>query len=145
MKHVIVGLVAVAAVGLSAVVVSAKGAKPAATLELSGGSVAAGAGVSWGHGSLTYRGKRYPIEAEGFNVGDVGVTKMNASGKVYNLKKLQDFDGTYTAVAAEGTAGGGAGVLAMKNQNGVRVNLVSTTQGANLALGVDGVKLKLKH
>jgi hypothetical protein len=145
MKHAIVGLVAVAAVGLSAVVVSAKGGKPAATLELSGGSVAAGAGVSWGHGSLAYRGKKYPIVADGLNVGDVGVTRMSASGKVYNLKKLQDFDGTYTAVAAEGTAGGGVGVLAMENQHGVRVNLVSTTQGANLALGVDGVKLKLKH
>jgi hypothetical protein len=127
------------------VVVSAKAGKPAATLELSGGSVAAGAGVSWGHGSLTYRGKRYPIDAEGLNVGDVGVTRMSASGKVYKLKKLQDFDGTYTAVAAEGTAGGGVGVLAMENQHGVRVNLVSTTQGANLALGVDGVKLKLKR
>ncbi len=49
------------------------------------------------------------------------------------------------AVAAEGTAGGGAGVVKMENQNGVRVDLVSTTQGANLALGIDGVKLKLKR
>ena len=36
-------------------------------------------------------------------MGDIGITKMNASGKVYNLKRLQDLDGTYTAVAAEGT------------------------------------------
>lgn len=53
--------------------------------------------------------------------------------------------GKRVAVAAEGTAGGGAGVVKMENQNGVRVDLVSTTQGANLALGIDGVKLKLKR
>jgi len=145
MKHLTVGLLALAAVGSTSFIASAKGAKPDATIALSGGSVAAGAGFSWGHGSLTYRGKRYAISADGFQVGDVGATRMTASGRVYNLKKLQDFDGTYTAVAAEGTAGGGAGVVRMKNQNGVRVDLVSTTQGANVALGIDGVKMKLKR
>ena len=87
MKNVIVGLVAVAAVGFSVMGVSAKSAKPAATLELSGGSLAAGAGVSWGHGALTYRGKKYPIDAEGFDVGEVGVTTLSASGKVYIYAK----------------------------------------------------------
>jgi hypothetical protein len=38
-----------------------------------------------------------------------------------------------------------AGVLKMENQNGVWVDLVSTTQGVNVALGVDGVKVKLQR
>ena len=144
MKHLIVGLT-VAALGFTPVVGSAKGPKPDGTIALSGGSVAAGAGFSWGRGALTYHGQKHAITANGFDVGDVGATRMSATGKVYNLRRLRDFDGTYTAVAAQGTAGGGAGVLKMKNQNGVRVDIVSTTQGANVALGVDGVKMKLQR
>jgi len=144
MKHLIVGLTVVA-LGFTSVVGATRRAKSDGTIALSGGSVAAGAGFSWGSGALTYHGKKYAITADGFDVGDVGATRMSATGKVYNLKRLRDFDGTYTAVAAEGTAGGGAGVLKMENQNGVRVDLVSTTQGANVALGVDGVKMKLQR
>ena len=35
--------------------------KPDATLRLSGGSFALGIGVNWGSGTLTYRGKDYPV------------------------------------------------------------------------------------
>ena len=75
---------------------------------------------------------------------DVGITKATSSGKVYNLKKLEDFNGNYTAASAEGTVAGGAGVLKMKNQNGVEIELVSTTQGVNLKLSVEGVKIQLE-
>jgi hypothetical protein len=34
---------------------------PDATLRLSGGSFAAGIGFSWGKGTLTYKGKDYPV------------------------------------------------------------------------------------
>ena len=142
-KRLTVVLLIVAALGTTAVVASGKSTKPDATIALSGGSVAAGAGFSWSEGSLTYHGKHYGISTKGFEVGDVGVTRMHATGKVYHLKKLSDFDGTYTAVDASATAGGGAGVLTMKNQNGVRVDVKSTTQGANLSLGVSGVEMKL--
>jgi len=77
-------------------------------------------------------------------VGDVGVKKADAVGKVYNLKKLSDFNGNYASAAAEGTVGGGAGASAMKNQNGVVVELTSTTQGINLKLAAEGVKLTLE-
>ena len=32
----------------------------------------------------------------------------------------------------------------MRNQNGVVINVVATTQGLNFDLGVDGVKIELK-
>ena len=63
---------------------------------------------------------------------------------MYNLKKLEDFEGNYTAASAEGTVAGGAGALTMKNQNGVVIDLVSTTVGANLKLSVEGVKITLE-
>jgi hypothetical protein len=117
---------------------------PDATLKLSGGSVAAGIGFSWGSGTLTYQGKEYKVSVTGLSVGDVGATKIEASGKVYDLKKISDFDGNYTAVAAGATVAGGGGVTSMRNQNGVTVNLVSTTQGVKFVLGAGGVGMQIK-
>jgi len=114
-----------------------------ATLTMSEGQVAVGIGFSWGKGVLTYQGKEYPFKVQGLSVVDVGISKATSAGKVFNLKKLEDFNGNYTAASAEGTVAGGAGVLTMKNQNGVVIELVSTTQGVNLKLAVEGVKLQL--
>jgi hypothetical protein len=139
-----IGLVTIAALGFCLTVARAEEKAPDGTLRLSGGSVAAGVGFSWGGGTLSYKGKDYPIDVKGLSVGDVGATKIEASGKVYNLKSLGDFDGNYTAVGAGLTAAGGAGVTAMKNQNGVTVELVSTTQGVKFTLGGAGVDMKLK-
>jgi hypothetical protein len=115
-----------------------------ATLTMSEGQVAVGIGYSWGKGVLTYEGKQYPFKVSGLSAVDIGITKATSSGKVYNLKKLEDFNGNYTAASAEGTIAGGAGALTMKNQNGVVIDLVSTTKGVNLKLAVEGVKLTLE-
>ena len=118
--------------------------KPDATLTLSKGQVAVGIGWSWGSGVLRFKGKKYRFKVGGLSVVDVGVTKGDAVGKVYHLKKLSDFSGTYTGAAAEGTIGGGAGISTMKNQNAVVIKLHSTTQGVNFKLAGEGVKITLK-
>ena len=141
--RLMMGFVTVAALSLVLTAAQAKSRTPNATLRLSGGSVAAGVGVDWASGTLTYQGKNYPIAVKGLAVGDVGVTQLEASGKVFNLKKLGDFDGNYTAVNAGLTAAGGAGVAAMKNQNGVTVELVSTTRGIEIGLGGAGVEASI--
>jgi len=143
MRTFAIALVALASVSLGLHLALAGVDKPDAVIKLKGGSVAAGVGISWGSGTLVYRGKRYPISIEGLNVGDVGVTKVTASGKVYGLKKLEDLDGNYAAVDAGASLGGGGETAAMKNQNGVTVNLVSTTQGVKLALAAGGVSIKV--
>jgi len=118
--------------------------KPDATLELEQGQVGLGIGFSWGEGLLTFQGKSYPFKVEGISVIDVGITKATAKGSVYGLKKLEDFNGNYTSATAEGTLGGGAGATKMKNQNGVVIDLITTTQGVNVKLAPSGVKLTLK-
>ena len=115
--------------------------KPDATVELTEGSVAVGIGWSWGKGTLTYQGKKYPVKVEGLSVGELGVTRASARGEVFDLKKLADFDGTYTAGGAGATVGGGAGATIMRNQNGVVIEMTSTTQGASLKLAAQGLKL----
>ena len=55
------GFMTVLALGLALTAAQAKSRKPNATLRLSGGSVAAGVGVDWASGTLTYQGKHYPV------------------------------------------------------------------------------------
>jgi len=145
MRRIIMGLVTVGALGVALSVARAAHKTPDAKLALHEGSVAAGVGISWGKGSLSYRGKQYRVSVNGLSVGDLGVSKIEAAGEVYNLGKLDDFDGNYTAVGAGLTIGGGGGVVAMRNQNGVQVELVATTQGIKLALGDAGVSMKIER
>jgi len=77
-------------------------------------------------------------------IADVGISKASAHGPVYNLKKLEDFNGTYTEVTAGATIGGGAGATTIQNQNGVMINPMGTAQGLKFKLSVDGVKMTLK-
>ena len=139
-----IAFVTVAALGLVLTAAQAK-QHPDATLKLSGGSVAVGIGIDWGSGTLTYKGKSYPVEVKGLSAGDVGATKIEASGSVYNLHHLEDFDGSYTGVAAGAAVAGGGSVTKMKNQNGVVVNLTATTRGIKFTLGGGGVEMKVKR
>jgi hypothetical protein len=118
--------------------------KPDGTIRLSGGSFAVGIGFSWGKGTLTYKGKDYPIAVNGLSLGKVGITGATASGEVYHLNTLKDFDGNYTAAGAGATVIGGRSAVTMSNQNNVRVRLISTNRGVDLTLGGGGVDLKLK-
>src|SRR5882724_9579204 len=118
--------------------------KPDATLQLSGGSFALGIGFSWGKGTLTYKGKDYPVSVNGVSLGKVGITGSSASGEVYHLKKLQNFDGHYNAGGTGVTLVGGRNAVAMTNQNGVKVLLASTTRGVDVTLAGGGVDMKLK-
>jgi hypothetical protein len=118
--------------------------KADAVIRLTSGSVAAGIGWSWGKGTLTYKGKEHPISVKGLSLGKVGITKATASGEVYHLKTLKDFDGNYTAAGAGITLAGGRSAVTMKNQNGVRVRVISTNRGADITLGGGGVELKIK-
>jgi hypothetical protein len=74
----------------------------------------------------------------------VGVTNAEGSGDVYHLAKLSDFDGNYTAAAGGATVAGGASASIMKNQNGVEIRLVSTTQGLKFTFAAAGASMKIK-
>jgi len=107
-------------------------------------SVAIGVGVSWGDGKLDYKGKTYTFSVKGLSVIDLGVSKVSARGKVYHLAKVEDFSGNYVAGQAGAAVGGGAAVIALKNQNGVVMELSSTQTGVKLTLAGEGIDVKLK-
>ena len=97
---------------------------------------------TWGTGILTYKGKDYPFSISGFLVDDFGITSAELSGEVLNLKNLEDFSGNYSGLGA------GAGAMdgtTLKNQNGVIINVMATTQGLKFELGVDSMKIELRN
>lgn len=106
-------------------------------------SIAVGVGVSWGDGTLQYRGRAYKFSIKGLSLLDLGVSKVTATGEASKLNKLEDFSGNYVAASAGAVAGGGGGVAAMRNQNGVELVLTATAQGVRLAIPAGGVDIKL--
>ena len=115
-----------------------------ALIEFSGGSVAAGIGFSWGSGTLTQAGNTYQLKIDGLSLGNVGITKASAWGRVYHLKKLSDINGTYAALGTGATVGGGGSAITMKNTKGVVIDVFTTTEGASIGLGTGGLKIELK-
>ena len=118
--------------------------EPSATVTIESTSVALGIGVQWGHGTLTFQGKEYKFSVNGLSVIDLGVSSISATGKVYNLKKLSDFSGTYSAAEAGIAVGAGVGASTMRNQNGVDMTLTSTKTGIKFKLAPEGLKIELK-
>jgi hypothetical protein len=69
-------------------------ARPDGAVTLSGGSVAAGIGYTWGHGELKYRESSYQFSIKGVSVVDVGATNFAASGDVYTWASFLTSPGT---------------------------------------------------
>ena len=100
-----------------------------------------GLGVSWGDGTLHFKGKDYKFKVKGLNLIGLGVTSINAKGDVYNLQKLDDFPGTYYGVEAGATVIKGSAGMVLKNSTGVVLNLKSEQTGAGFKLGDQGLSI----
>ena len=131
---------------LALLTTGAAGASQASgTVNIATTSIAVGIGINWGDGTLMTGGKRYPFELQGVEVGAVGISNVQATGQVYNLGEVADFEGTYVAITGDAAIGGGAGLLTMRNQNGVVINLQSVQQGVKLTAGAEGINITLKR
>jgi hypothetical protein len=119
------------------------GTQPDGTVNFTGGSIAAGIGYSWGHGELNYGGQSHAFKISGVSLVDVGAANISASGRVYNLKNLADFNGNYVAMTAGMTVAGGGSAAYLKNEHGVVIKLHSTDVGLRFNLSADGVKVTL--
>ena len=150
MRHLTVSMLACALLAGAATAADAPSAsttstteQPNATIDLTGGTVAAGIGFVWAHGHLTYKGAKHAFKLNGVSIVDVGASHISASGVVYHLKDLEDFNGNYTTVSAGLTVAGGGSVVVLRNQNGVVIKLLATAEGLRFNLSADGVSIKL--
>jgi hypothetical protein len=131
-------------VGMASNAVPAQKATPSGKVSMESTSIAAGVGVSWGDGKLSFKGKEYPFSVDGLSLVDWGISKVSATGDVYNLTDVAKFGGTYVAAEAGLTLAGGMGGMVLRNQNGVIMHLRSVSQGAQLQLGTSGLVIKPK-
>jgi hypothetical protein len=119
--------------------------QPDATIELTARSVAVGIGYVWGHGHLIYQGAKRPFKLSGISIVDVGASHITASGVVYNLQDIHDFDGNYTTVSAGLTIAGGGPAVVLRNQHGVVIKLLTTAEGLRFNLSAEGVNISLNN
>ena len=117
---------------------------PDATVELSGGAVAAGIGYQWAHGDVVYQGQKHHFSLSGLSIVDVGVANITGSGVVYNLHNLQDLNGNYVAATAGLTVAGGGEADYLRNEKGVVIKLLATSKGLRFNLSGNGMKIQLK-
>ena len=118
--------------------------QPDGTVNLTGGSVAVGIGYVWGSGELSYQGTKHKFKLSGISVVDVGAAHITATGNVYNLKSLNDFNGNYATLSAGVTVAGGGSAAVLRNDHGVVIKIISTTQGLQFNLSANGIDIKLK-
>jgi outer membrane immunogenic protein len=144
MRHTLMSVMAIASLLLMLNLISAEEKQPDATLTWHTASIADAVGYGWGAGVLTFQGKEYPFRIEEISVGDMGISRAEATGNVYNLTKLEDFSGNYVAASASAAIAEGSGVATMRNQHGVIIDLTGIDQGVKLKFGVEGVKITVE-
>ena len=73
-----------------------------------------------------------------------GISSFEATGEVYGLKSIEDFEGAY-AVGRYGAVAGSTeipGEMWLYNTKGVEVHLRTRREGLMLSVGADGVVIK---
>ena len=93
-----------------------------------------------GGGVLYFNGGRYNFDVGGLGIGGFGISKITATGKVYNLTDPRYFPGAYVQFRYGAVAGDlSTGALWLKNANGVVLSLDAQREGLALSLGGDAV------
>ena len=143
-KMVCLLVLALLAGSMWSVAVAQEASDLSGTITVTATSVAAGIGWSWGKGTLTLLdGSQHDFKVSGLDVVAVGIKQATGVGNVYNLKKLEDFEGQYVKATAAATVGGGMGAASMRNDKGVVINLTGVGQGIDFRLAVSGMDVKL--
>jgi len=118
--------------------------KPSGTVTISQVQVAFIGSGSGGGGTLHFAGRSYPFKIGGLGIGGIGVSRLDASGTVYDLRRVEDFDGVYGQTRVGWAAGAqGKGQLWLKNPNGVYIHLITQRKGLSLNVGADGMVVHL--
>ncbi len=73
------------------------------------------------------------------------MSKLAATGEVYDLSEISKFAGIFSKLESSVTLGGGVGGTILRNENGVIMRLTSTSEGIQLNLSASGVKVELEQ
>lgn len=102
-------------------------------------------GGSAGGGTLTFRGKRYPLSVGGIDYGLVfGGSKTTFHGRVSNINRPSDVAGVYGAAGAGLAVGGGARAIVLTNQKGAVLELSGRQVGLMANADLSGLAITMK-
>jgi hypothetical protein len=118
---------------------------PSATVSIHEWSAAYYAQAEAGKGILFYQGGRHRFTISGGGVGGSGAQKVSATGKVFNLNRLSDFNGTYHGISRGLTLIEGKMHAKLTNQNGVTMYLAGETEGLASSLGAQAFEVNLTN
>ena len=109
---------------------------------VSGGFILGGSG---GSGTLVYNGKRYRLGIGGISIGaTIGLAKATFYGRAYNLRRVTDIEGTYTATDVGFAVVAGRKVARLKNSRGVVLELRGRQIGLEATADVSGISISLR-
>jgi hypothetical protein len=102
-------------------------------------------GASGGSGTLTFKGRRYPLSIGGLSYGFVfGGSQTYLSGRVSNITRASDIAGVYGAAGAGAVVGGGVRGIVMRNEKGAVLELSGRQTGLMLNADLSGLAISLR-
>jgi hypothetical protein len=102
-------------------------------------------GGSGGSGTLTFRGRSYPVSIGGLSYGfTFGLSDTRFRGTVSNIRQASDVAGVYAAANAGVAIGRGAQAIILTNQNGAVLSLSGRSVGAIVSADLNGLALSVR-
>ena len=102
-------------------------------------------GGSGGYGTLTFRGRSYPLSVGGIDYGLVfGGSKTVLRGRVKNISRASDVAGVYGAAGAGLAVGSGARAIVLANQKGAVLELEGRQVGLMANADLSGLAITMR-
>ncbi len=103
-------------------------------------------GGAVGSGTLTFRGRNYPLSIGGLSYGfTFGGSQTYLRGRVTNIFRPSDIEGVYGAAGAGGTVIRGPQAIVLANQKGAVLELSGVQTGLMVNLDLSGMGLSLSR
>ena len=102
-------------------------------------------GGTAGHGSLSFRGRTYPLSVGGIDYGLLfGGSKTVLRGRVRNISRASDVAGVYAAAGAGLAIGRGVRAIVLTNQNGAVLELSGRQVGLMANADLSGLAITMR-
>lgn len=103
-------------------------------------------GGTIGQGTLTFRGRTYPLSIGGISWGlTFGGSQTNLHGRVSNIFSPRDVEGVYGAGSAGAAVIRGPQAVVLTNQRGAVMELSGRQTGLIVNLDLNGMALSLRR
>jgi hypothetical protein len=141
----LLALLAIAGIGAASVSLPSAALADSGTIRISVLKAGWFVGASGGSGTLTFKGRRYPLSVGGLSAGLVfGASQTALVGRVSNIRRPSDVQGVYGAAGAGAAVGVGASTIVLQNNKGAVLQLQGRQVGLIANLDLSGLQISLQ-